>query len=77
MCQLQRIHVLVDSACPVCKQREETVYHSMVSCCFASQCWEKLLGRSFTSATSSLVDWFTRCLNYCFKEKMSQKAIMS
>lgn len=38
---LVRRHVPVSSICPVCHASDKTIYHVLVECNFAAQCWIK------------------------------------
>lgn len=33
--------VPVSAICPVCQGGDETIYHTLLNCCFAAQCWNR------------------------------------
>lgn len=76
MCQLFNKRVPVHTTCPLCKGDEETVFHVLVSCPFASQCWRRILQLRYDSSTYSFVEWFTMVLNSQTIYKWSEVAMM-
>lgn len=62
-------YVPVQLTCPVCNTEEEIIFHAMVSCNFATQCWHKILDEYPRCSTSNFKDWFSHILATYNSEK--------
>ncbi|KAF4397288.1 hypothetical protein G4B88_009134 [Cannabis sativa] len=61
-------HVPVDAICPVCKEIDETIYHSLVDCSFAKACWQRLDTSVNLTAVGSFTNWFASVLQQVDEE---------
>lgn len=72
MSMLYSRYVPVQLNCPVCNAGEETIGHALVSCSFATACWNKVLGNRFLGLVTSFKDWFFQIVNSVNKEKREE-----
>ncbi|KAM6574738.1 hypothetical protein CsatA_023065 [Cannabis sativa] len=54
--RLRSRYVPVDVVFPVCKDTDETIYHSLVDCSFAKGCWQRLATGVNLTAVGSLAN---------------------
>lgn len=57
MSQLWNKYVPVINVYPVCSLHKETIYHALVTCPFATQCWQTGLPNIILNAASDFSDW--------------------
>ncbi|XP_074359589.1 uncharacterized protein LOC141699273 [Apium graveolens] len=70
--QLLSRRVAVIDKCPICNLEVESVYHSLVSCQFAKQCW-CLLGISpVEDDQSSFNNWLSAMIQKCINRKLQE-----
>lgn len=72
MSQLYTSHVPIQTLCQVCKVGEETILHALVTCSFASSCWQKALGSNSFMNMSTFKDWFEFMLSAYDKVKWEE-----
>lgn len=70
--QLRKRHVPVNVVCPVCNTNEETIFHALVSCPFAVQCWQRVISNTFIDTAASFRDWFSKVFKAYNKDKRSE-----
>lgn len=63
--QLREKHVQVTQICPVCFVGEETIFHSLVFCSFASSCWRILLADNYGVLESNFAEWLNNVMSRC------------
>ncbi|KAM6563055.1 hypothetical protein CsatB_023053 [Cannabis sativa] len=66
---LRSRHVPVDAVFPVCKETDETIYHSLVDCSFAKACWQQLVAGVNLTVVGSFANWFASVLQQVDEEK--------
>lgn len=74
--QLQQKHVQVQLMCPVCSNGDESAYHSLVLCDFASQCWRRIFTNFQPDGASSFPEWFVQTVDACNVVKRAEVAVV-
>lgn len=67
----------MSTVCPVCLDGEETIYHALVLCRFAAQCWRQVLTDFRTDEVESFREWFLQVIDSCSLVKRGEVAIGS
>lgn len=73
---LQQKHVEVLGTCPVLEGENETIFHSLVSCPFASQCWWQVQAGIVINVGDNFETWLKRTLNSCSGSKGCEVAML-
>ncbi|XP_074378281.1 uncharacterized protein LOC141719804 [Apium graveolens] len=63
----KRVHV--PGTYPVCGKADEIIMRVLLSCSFASQCWQRLIPKVCQDLSSEFYTWLESVLNAVSKEK--------
>lgn len=69
MVMLDQKRVLVLKTCPVCNGEDETIFHALVTCPFAHQCWQKVIPEVVQEFGGEFEGWLERVLDSVSKDR--------
>lgn len=69
---LYQKYVPVNVTCPACNREEESIYHILVQCHLASQCWMKVLHDVHEGENQDFMQWLSHVYAVTEKDKQSE-----
>lgn len=72
MVQLHHKHVPVHTRCQVCANEDETIYHALVGCYFAVQCWKTWDPGIHINKEMEFISWLEGILNVKRKKQRAE-----
>lgn len=69
-------HVLVLACCPVCDGENESIFHALVSCPVAAQCWHKAFPELGAVVTADFFAWLEQVLTKLDTGKCAEAATL-